>query len=286
MLKKGLFKDYAGNIFYRKQIAKKRYCIPAHTKSDRTANSLVHRLEAQVIKMHYDTNLHKLKPITFAKLKELFLKSNPNWPDTTRHAYTYSLNNYGRDDLSIESQKFINRHVRVAVRYAINNNYDGERYMPKGSYLSSPRERVASQVEIEKLLKTQGKFGKFIKFIYYTGVRRSEACSIRTENYRDGYIDVWGKNGHRLVKVTNQARKCLDDFDYKPKTMTRRFKRLTTRLGIENLHLHDLRKTFGTNFLKQGGTLTELATLLGDSMRVTERNYAFLKVADIKDFKL
>lgn len=53
--------------------------------------------------------------------------------------------------------------------------------------------------------------------------------------------------------------------------------------GIPHRSPHDLRHTFGHRWLKGGGDIYTLAKMLGDSLEVTSKHYAYLMQEDIRD---
>ena len=53
------------------------------------------------------------------------------------------------------------------------------------------------------------------------------------------------------------------------------------------MRMHDLRRTFGYNLIKQGRPIYEVSKLLGhSSVTTTERHYAPLIATDVEDFVL
>ena len=76
-------------------------------------------------------------------------------------------------------------------------------------------------------------------------------------------------------------------WNYKQDYVTLTFKKEVCRLGIKNARFHDLRRTFGLNFIKQGMSIYKVSKLLGHkSVRATEQHYAPLLTAEIEDFTL
>ena len=103
-------------------------------------------------------------------------------------------------------------------------------------------------------------------------------------------IVVDGKSGRRTVKLSSQARKILDNdpqWNYTKNYVQLTWGRNRKRLGLKDARMHDLRRTFGYNLIKQGRPIYEVSKLLGDSSVVTtEKHYAPLMTTEIEEFVL
>lgn len=73
-------------------------------------------------------------------------------------------------------------------------------------------------------------------------------------------------------------------FPYAPNSVTAAFARETLRLGIRDLHLHDLRAYAVTRLLEAGAPIPQVALLSGHrNWRVLQRNYSRLDPATVHD---
>jgi len=98
---------------------------------------------------------------------------------------------------------------------------------------------------------------------------------------------VDGKSGRRAVRLASQARKIIDDkpqWDYTANYVQLTWRRNVNRLGLKDVRMHDLRRTFGYNLIKQGRPIYEVSKLLGhSSVTTTERHYAPLMDTEIEE---
>ena len=127
----------------------------------------------------------------------------------------------------------------------------------KGGSDYDPRERVLAKKELNLLFNhvTPHHFNQFIRFAYYSGARSGEIRRISRANI---FSEIWiveGKSGRRAVRLASQARKILDDkpqWDYTANYVQLTWIRNVNRLDLKDVRLHDLRRTFGYNLIKQG----------------------------------
>jgi integrase len=176
-------------------------------------------------------------------------------------------------------------------------------------YPSAPRTRTLQEHEaphiIEVLKKLQhttmhGDQAKAILLMLYSGQRRAKVLGITAEQIEliqrpDGEFHIWhvpGNNIKRPVDLTlnEYAWKIIAGqmairpkgnlFLWRGKPMKecrKTFAAVCRECGIENLHLHDLRRSLGTWMLSSGATIEEVSKTLGhSSIRVTEQVYAHL----------
>ena len=133
-------------------------------------------------------------------------------------------------------------------------------------------------------------FNQFVRFAYYTGARSGEIRRLSRVKVFSEYILVEGKSGRRAVKLASQARKILKEkpsCDYTANYVQLTWRRNRNKLGIDNIRMHDLRRTFGYNLVKQGRPIYEVSKLLGhSSVTTTEKHYAPLISTDVNDFIL
>ena len=162
-----------------------------------------------------------------------------------------------------------------------------------GNTMTEARKRVFNDIEMVQILNCteDEQFRLFVNFAYYTGARRGELLNINYETLQDDYIEMSGKSGMRLVKINHQAKKIFQEaktpWNYSLDYVSHNFKKNLRRLQIPNGRFHDLRRTFGSNLIKNGVPIYTVSKLLGHSkISITERNYAHLLITDIEEFKL
>jgi len=145
-----------------------------------------------------------------------------------------------------------------------------------------------------------------------TGMRVSELCALRVEDFEDDdeacFFKIQRGKGakFRRVPVTQQLRrqvvrylnrvrpdgKC-DQFllrqDGEPVrvvTVTELFQRMRQKLGFP-VHAHRFRHTFATEYLRRGGEIERLRRILGHTTYVMVMRYVHLDKGDLsKDFDL
>ena len=155
-----------------------------------------------------------------------------------------------------------------------------------------PRDRVLSNDELKTLFNgvTPYHFNQFVRFAYYTGARSGEIRRLSRVKVFFDHLIVEGKSGRRAVKLASQARKILEEkpqWDYTANYVQLTWRRNRNKLCISDIRMHDLRRTFGYNLIKQGIPIFQISKLLGhSSVVITEKYYAPLIASDIEDFIL
>jgi site-specific recombinase XerD len=152
-----------------------------------------------------------------------------------------------------------------------------------------------------------------ILFLLDTGVRASELCNLRIVQLqlKDGSAMVAGKSRknsgrgkQRMVHFGRATRKALwqyhvardnlepaapvfantsDDSPISRRHLATHLRRLGERAGVPGCHPHRFRHTFAINYLRNGGDVFTLQSLLGHTSLDMVRKYLKLAQADIAD---
>ena len=68
-----------------------------------------------------------------------------------------------------------------------------------------------------------------------------------------------------------------------PTTVERYFKRYTQKANLPEIRIHDLRHSFASMVIHEGGNLLTVATLLSDTVEMVTKTYAHLYLSDLTD---
>ena len=266
------------------------------TRSYKIVRQIVSKVEQEIFSELIDGRKPIRELLTFSNLVKRYLESNDHdWSLNTRTRYRYLLNNYINsgfpDNPSTKAMTI--RVLNGCNNWGFKNGLTDKKEKLKGGSNWENRSRVYNDLELNLLfneLRDQN-FNSFVKFAYFTGARSGEIRRLKPENIADGYLDITGKTGRRMVKITTQAANVLSNQDplwsYSRDFVSHKFKKECRRLGIKNARFHDLRRTFGYNLIKQGMSIYKVSKLLGhSSVRTTEQHYAPLMTTEIEDFIL
>lgn len=180
------------------------------------------------------------------------------------------------------------------------------------AYKETPRDRYMSKDEAEAFhakaveLASSWRHGvqaSAILMMLYTGARKSNVLQMRFDE-----IDsrgVWTipddkfksrrphsiELGHRELEIIRKMKERRNKtgyvFEYRGKAMTQVFRTMRTicvMAGIQDLHIHDLRRTLGTWLLSSGAPIAVVSKKLGhSSIRITEQVYAHMLPDVAKD---
>lgn len=170
-------------------------------------------------------------------------------------------------------------------------------------YDTAPRKRILSEREAPAIIDTLLRYTKSprhadqanaILFMLYSGQRKSRVLGITTDQI-DMERRIWsvpGNNIKRPVELTLNdyaweiiekqiaKRKTGHLFLWRGQPMKECRKTLATvcrECGLEDLHLHDLRRSLGSWMLSSGASIETVSKVLGhSSIKVTEQVYAHL----------
>lgn len=295
-LKKNLNRGSNGYIYYRKTIQGRVIQLSTGTKDPKIANKLRDHLEYKALQSYYNPDTGR-RYLPFPSLVQEYLKwPDHNWSVKTRNTNINTLMSYLEKGIPNKSLSTINTYknrINSVIHWGLNRGIETNKKLFTGNTMTEARKRVFNDVEMVRILTCteDEKFRLFVNFAYYTGARRGELLNINYDTIQDDYIEMSGKTGMRLVKINHQAKKIFQEanttWNYEEEYVTKRFKKNLRRLQISNGRFHDLRRTFGSNLIKNGVPIYTVSKLLGHSkLSVTERNYAHLLITDIKEFKL
>ena len=243
----------------------------------------------------------KRKPnIGNAKLVKAFLKSRSHLPKTTQSTYRNIIQNvwlpkkaFPTNKSTIESYS---KHINAFYNWC--NKYYRTDFKRLDYEEGEARIRVYDDKELDLLFNSdiECSYHKqiipkdFLRFAYYTGAREGELLNIKSVN--KGYMVATGKRGTRVIKLTPQAQELIDNtnwllWNWTPDTVQKAFKSYVRELKIRDAMFKDLRRTFGLNYILNGGMIYQLSKLLGHkNVRTTEKHYAPLMAIFIPDFTL
>ena len=270
----------------------KRITKSLGTRSKETALSLSKSIERDIYSQLLNGKQKKDTP--FKELVSKYLKYDHNWSKSTLEINTLKLTNYLIYGLPLNktTKAMTIRIINGCNRWGVAQGYlKSYQKIPGGSNYD-PRTRVYTKKELDILFQgvTPYHYNQFIQFAYYSGARIGEIRRISKVDVLSEYIVVDGKSGRRTVKLASQARKILDNnpqWDYTKNYVQLTWGRNRKRLGLKDARMHDLRRTFGYNLIKQGRPIYEVSKLLGHSSVVTtEKHYAPLMATEIEEFVL
>ena len=270
----------------------KRIIRSLGTRSKSLANELVPILEREMY--HELLEGKKKKNIPFKELVSLYLDADHRWKASTHEINSRMLGNFLNKGLpeNKTTRAMTVRVVNACNNWGKKNNYIQDFQKLEGGNDYDARNRVFTKDELYLLFEnvTPYHFNQFVQFAYYSGARSGEIRRISRVDVLSEYMIVDGKSGRRTVRLASQARKILDkdpQWDYTANYIQLTWRRNRKRLGLEDARMHDLRRTFGYNLIKQGRPIYEVSKLLGhSSVTTTERHYAPLMATEIEEFVL
>lgn len=142
------------------------------------------------------------------------------------------------------------------------------------------RDRHISQSVLEKLLRHAPNFEAraFIAMTFYTLMREGEVMKLEPHHAARGTIKVKDrKNGSTIMlPILPELKPFVKAIPFKHhvRTLYGWFEEARDAAGIDDLVVHDLRRSGATVLLNKGVPLEVVARILGDSMEVARKHYA------------
>jgi integrase len=287
-----LYRRKSGIYYLSVVFQRKRQTRSLETSSLELAKELTPALEKNLI--NEIINGKQKQDLPFKELAKRYLEYDHNWSKSTLKLNTYKLNYYLRYGYpkNKTTKAMTIRIINGCNKWGKEQGFINSYQRIKGGSDYDPRDRVLSQDELKILFDgvKPYHFNQFVRFAYYTGARSGEIRRLSRVKVFYDYMLVEGKSGRRAVKLASQARKILEEnpsWEYTANYVQLTWGRNRKRLGLKDVRMHDLRRTFGYNLIKQGRSIYEVSKLLGHSSVVTtEKYYAPLLATDIENFTL
>tara|TARA_R100000664_G_scaffold1672_5_gene4399 strand:+ start:9119 stop:10015 length:897 start_codon:yes stop_codon:yes gene_type:complete len=298
MLKKNLYRNHLGSIYFQKQIKGKSVTLMTHTEDESIANKLHTALEYQAKQTIKNPNKDKngFEEITFIMLVSKYLTHDHDWSPVYRKTTEKALKEFlvhGIPDgknWAVVVKKTVNR----CINWGLKHRY--KTLQPKYIHLHNvkKRKRILNNAEINLILKSSKDedFRLFVNFAYYTGCRIEELIGLKSYNFYPLHFQVEKDKKIRYVRLNKQARMILEQkegmWNYTKQQIFRNFYKNTQNLNIDNVKFEDLRFTFGYKLItEQQIPLFKVSKLLGHSaVSITEDHYAPFLNTDVEDFFL
>ena len=203
-------------------------------------------------------------------------------------------------DLAFESRRDLEKCLRTFFRWATKRHdvNNPTLYLDPLPYRTQLR-RVLTRQEVMQLLSVAHtrRDRAMVLVIMDCGLRLGEVAGLRLNDLRDGWLTVNGKIGARQVPVSPGVAAELVAIAAGPRLWHRDgepisfdgvktvYRRLFQRAGIPGpkLGAHTLRHTFATMYLRAGGGVRQLQSILGHSKLETTMIYVHLAGIDVQE---
>ncbi|MBL7074551.1 tyrosine-type recombinase/integrase [candidate division KSB1 bacterium] len=181
------------------------------------------------------------------------------------------------------------RSLKCAFNHAIRWGYLRENPFAEIKQLkvnlSPPRFLTLEEIKKLREVIKDKKFKILIEFYLNTGARRMEALTLTWKDIdaHNNTIILRGKGGKsrripikkKLIDLLNTLEPEL--FDYRPDYVDHKFKNYCRKVGICDISIHNLRKTYASYLVMSYVSIFEVSKLLGhSSVLTTERHYSSL----------
>jgi integrase len=186
------------------------------------------------------------------------------------------------------------RLLRAALSWAVR-----EAWISAAPHIEAPaqdeaRERYLTQAEFQALFDAalSPHLRVFLALGVFTGMRNGAILDLRWQDVDMARMTIHPRGGHKnkrrapvpintTLAIALGESFALGDSEYlvswnrkKIGSIQTAFEAAVKRAGLENVHIHDLRRTCATWMRLEGVSLAEVAAVLGDEVRTVEKIYA------------
>ena len=240
-----------------------------------------------------DTLRHHLKAPA-----RVFGKLHPNDlnRETVRDAI-YQWRDDGTSDSTINKRL---RMTRAALSWAVK-----EEWIERAPHIEAPRAagartRFLTREEFQRLFAEahEPHLRTFLALAIYTGMRMTAILELKWSNIQGGVIIPEGgheKKRRASVPINTPLALALSvaahlrESDYVVsyqgrglKSIKTTFYKAATRAGLDDIRIHDLRRTCASWMAQAGVSMEQIAAFIGDELRTVQRHYAHLSPEFLK----
>jgi len=184
--------------------------------------------------------------------------------------------------LSPQSVAHVLADCRCFLRWCEESGLIDRAPIPR-KFLPRLQERAPDRLtddEVKKLVALREPFGFYARFLLSTGLRWGEFARLSTADVQASTVVIYHtKSGKvRRVPLPVALRRELDGRVGKLTHLKKAesFNGFVRRTGLDGFHVHQLRHTFATKWIEDGGSLAALQAILGHASVVTTQRYAKL----------
>lgn len=210
--------------------------------------------------------------------------------ETVRDAI-YQWRDDGKSDSTINKRL---RMVRAALSWAIKEEWIERAPHIEAPSQAPPRTRFLTREEFHRLFTEahEPHLRTFLALAIYTGMRMTAILELKWEHIQGGVIIPEGgheKKRRASVPINTPLALALSvaahlrESDYVVsyqgkglKSIKTTFYKAAERAGLDDIRIHDLRRTCASWLAQAGEPMEKIAAFIGDELRTVERHYAHL----------
>lgn len=162
----------------------------------------------------------------------------------------------------------------IELKYIKRNPFDTVYFKTKFKSNSKALTKSQESQLLAYLSENNHILGDLVRFYLLTGVRRSEALTLRKKDIQENKILIRGtktSGSSRTLPLTKELKNLLIKYDsdiifnFTARYVNKKFKEICDKLGFEDITIHSLRHTFATRCLEQNVPIKLVQKWLGHS---------------------